>query len=98
MPAVHITLRIIVNSTPTDVEANPNQQLHVVAQHALNQTNQQGRPLSEWELRDSNGNVLDLGRTVESYGLSSGTTLYLQPTVGVQGVIPASSLIRLNHV
>lgn len=87
MPNSHReTLRIIVNGTPTDVEANVNQPLHVVAQHALNQTQQQGRPLSEWELRDSTGNVLDLNRTVESYGLVSGATLYLQPTVGVNGV------------
>ena len=80
-----ITLRVIVNGTPTEVEANTSQPLRVVAEHALVQAHQQGRPLAEWELRDGSGNVLDLNRTIESYGLTSGATLFLQPTVGVAG-------------
>lgn len=80
-----ITIRVIVNGTPTDVEANTHQPLRVVAEHALIQTHQQGRPLAEWELRDGAGNVLDLNRAVESYGIASGATLFLQPTVGVAG-------------
>jgi hypothetical protein len=80
-----ITLDVIVNGTPTAVEANIKAPLQVVAQQALNQTHQQGKPLSEWQLCDTAGTVLDLSRTVESYGFASGTTLYLQPKVGVNG-------------
>lgn len=97
MPAPLITLQIYVNGTPTNVQANLNQPLHVVAQHALNQTQQQARQLSEWELRDANGNVLDLNRTVESYGLISGAVLYLQPTVGVQGETGRTGALRLPY-
>jgi len=80
-----ITLEIIVNGTQTTVDTNINAPLQVVAQHALNQTHQEGKPLAEWQLCDSAGTFLDLTRTVESYGFASGTTLYLQPKVGVNG-------------
>ena len=67
------------------MQANPEAPLQVVAQHALNQTHNQSRQLSEWELRDAQGASLDLSRTVESYGFTNDTLLYLQPRVGVNG-------------
>jgi hypothetical protein len=80
-----IHLRVIVSGAETVVEANLNAPLQTVAQHALNQTEQQGRPLPEWEVRDANGAILDLTRKVETFGFDSSTVLYLQPKVGVAG-------------
>lgn len=81
-----IAIKVVVNGTETLVQANLNEPLHVVAQHALNQTHNGGRPLSEWELKDASGHVLDLSQKVSGFQFAENTILYLQPTVGVNGL------------
>ena len=81
-----ITLNVVVNGTEALVQANVNEPLHVVAQRALNETHNSGRPLAEWELKDGSGRVLDLNAQVSSFQFAESTTLYLQPTVGVNGL------------
>lgn len=80
-----IDLTVIVNGTPTVVEANPKQKLQVIAQKALNQTGNTGRPLSDWTLKTRDGQVLDLDHTVESYGLVDGSQLVMSLQAGVGG-------------
>ena len=92
-----LSLRVIVNGTDTEVDANENAPLQVVAQHALNQTHQESRPLSEWELRDESGNLLELDRTVSSYSFTPQAVLYLQPRVGVNGISPNKSQQRSSQ-
>lgn len=80
-----ISLTIVVNGAETPVEANVNAPLHTVAEHALKESGNTGRPLSDWELKDPNGTPLDLSRKVGEYAFGDGTVLYLTLTVGVNG-------------
>jgi hypothetical protein len=80
-----VNLTVIVSGTPTEVDANPNQKLHVVAQKALEQTGNTARPLSEWTLKTRDGVVLNMNNTVESYELKDGDVLVLSLDAGVGG-------------
>lgn len=83
-----IALIVVVNGVPTPIEANLNAPLHTVAQHALNQSGHNGRPLSDWELKNSAGQRLDLDRKVGEFRFAPGTELFLSLTVGVNGAFP----------
>ena len=80
-----ITLVIIVNGTPVEVEANPHAELRTVVNKALADSHNTGRPASDWELSDLHGNVLDLTQKIGSFGFVDGTRLMLNLAVGVQG-------------
>jgi hypothetical protein len=80
-----VSLHIVVSGTETEIDANENVPIRSIIERALAQTHNQGRDVAEWELRDANGQLFEPGRTVESYSLASGTLLYLQPKVGVNG-------------
>ena len=80
-----ISLRVVVNGAETIVSANVNAPLQTVAQHALNQTGNQGRPLADWQLKDASGNILDVGQKVGDLGLAGGALLYLTLGVGANG-------------
>lgn len=80
-----ITLTIIVSGEPTEVEANPKQKLQVIAQKALENTDNTSRPLKDWTLKTRAGVVLDMSNTVESYGLKDGDQLFLSLDAGVGG-------------
>lgn len=82
-----IAITVIVSGTATIVEANPKQKMHVVAQKALDQTGNTGRPLSDWTLKTRDGAVLNLDKTVEDYGLSDGDQLVMSLEAGVGGLI-----------
>lgn len=80
-----LSLLVVVNSTPTPVEANVNAPLHTVVQHALSASGSTGRELSEWEFKDVSGRLLDLDRKVGEFGFADGAELFLTPRVGVNG-------------
>ena len=86
-----IMLLVIVNTSETKVIANVHQPLHVVAQHALQQSGNATRQLSEWTLTDEAGNVLDLDRKVESYSLQEESKLFLSLGVGAGGSTDAAT-------
>jgi hypothetical protein len=78
-------LSVVVNGTSTNVETNPNAALQSVIVKALAQTNNQGRPPGDWELKDLAGNVLDPNKKPRDYNLASGATLFLTLKAGVGG-------------
>jgi Protein of Unknown function (DUF2604)/TUG ubiquitin-like domain len=80
-----IDLNVVVNGQPTLVKANTEAPLNTVVEHALQQSGNSGQPISNWELRDSSGQILDLSRKVESYNLQSGATLFLNLKAGIGG-------------
>ena len=80
-----ISLRVVVNGAETIVNANVNAPLQTVAQHAINQTGNQGRPLADWQLKDASGNMLDVGQKVGDLGLAGGALLFLTLGVGANG-------------
>jgi hypothetical protein len=81
-----ITLVIIVNGTPVEIEANLNAELRTVVNKALADTHNTGQPAERWQLSEpATGNVLDLNQKVGAFGFSDGTRLMLNLQVGVQG-------------
>lgn len=52
---------------------------------SLSESGNSGRPLSEWEVRDSAGALLDMTRTVKELGLTNGARLFLSLRVGAGG-------------
>lgn len=80
-----ISLIVVVNTEDVAVDANVKAPLQTVAQHALNKSDSKDRPLSDFDLKDGNGNVLDLTRKLESFGFTPRTKLFLTLRVGIQG-------------
>lgn len=80
-----VDLVVVVNTEDVAVEANVHWTLGNVAQHALNKSESKNRPLSDFDLKDASGALLDTDQTVEEKQLMDGTKLFLSLKVGVQG-------------
>ena len=80
-----ISLTVIVSGTGTVVEANPKQKIRVIAEKALQETGNTGRPLSDWTVKTRHGDVLDLDKTVEDYGFKDGDQIVMSLQAGVGG-------------
>ena len=80
-----IDINVVVNGQPVTVRANLNAPLQTVVLKGLHDSGNSGQPLENWELRDAPGQVLDLTRKVEDYGIASGATLFLNLKAGVGG-------------
>jgi len=80
-----IELVVVVSGDEVKVKAKPEDTLSDVAEQALKKSEHVGRPLSDWLMRNEAGQVLDLGRTVASYGLKDGDILSLTLEAGVAG-------------
>lgn len=83
--AKKIDLVIAVSGDDVDIKAKPDDTLEDVADKALKKSEHVGRPLSDWVLRNAAGEILELTRTVESYGLQDGDVLSLTLEAGVAG-------------
>ncbi len=82
-----ITLVFVVNGENFPVEANVQAPLAVAVEHALKASDNTGRrDLNEWEVRDSNGVLLEMNRTLAELRLGDGTRLFLNVRVGAGGV------------
>jgi hypothetical protein len=86
MPDKNIVLTVIVNGTPTEVGADPNQPLGSIVPVALQQTGNSGQPPGNWELKDGLGNLLDLNKKIGDYNFPANTKLFLSLKAGVGGV------------
>jgi hypothetical protein len=80
-----IELNIVVNGQPVMVKANVEAPVSTLIEHALKQSGNSGQPISNWELRDASGQILDPTRKIESYSLQSGATLFLNLKAGIGG-------------
>jgi hypothetical protein len=80
-----IVLSIVVNGKPVGVEGNFNSPLHTIAKEALRKSGNTGQQLENWELKDADGNILDMNRKIEEFGFTEGTTLFLTPGIGIGG-------------
>jgi uncharacterized ubiquitin-like protein YukD len=79
-----ITVKVIVNGTPTDVKTNVHAPFKSVIEKALEQTGNTGRPIEDWELK-FNGQVLDLNKKVEDYNIPDGAELFFSLRAGQGG-------------
>lgn len=80
-----LTLTVIVNGTPTSVEANDNAPLKTIIPKALEQTGNSGQPPDQWELKDAQGNLLNLDQKIGDFHFPPGAKLFLSLKAGVGG-------------
>ena len=80
-----ISITVVVNGKPTDVDAFDSEPLGSIIPDALQQTGNTGQPPENWELRDSDGNLLDLQKKIEDYGFQEKVRLFLNLKAGVGG-------------
>ncbi|WP_423141111.1 DUF2604 domain-containing protein [Parablastomonas sp. CN1-191] len=76
---------VVGGGESVSIKAKLDDTLHDVAVEALKKSQNKGQPIENWDLRDEPGAVLDLARTVGSYGFASGTLLSLTLKAGVAG-------------
>ena len=67
------------------VDANGDVPVGTIIPDALRQTENSGQPPENWELRDADGNLLDLDKKIEDYGFSDKVRLFLNLKAGVGG-------------
>lgn len=80
-----IALTVIVNGKATIVEANVNAPLQTIVGRALEQTNNTGQGEGSWDVKDKDGNILDIHRKIEDFGFEAGVKLFLSLKAGVGG-------------
>ena len=80
-----ISITVVVNGQPTVVDAFDDAPLGTIVSDALRQTANSGQPPENWELRDADGNLLDLNKKIGDYGFQEKTRLFLNPRAGVGG-------------
>ena len=80
-----ISITVVVNGQPTVVDAIGDAPLGTIIPDALRQTENSGQPSGNWELRDAEGNLLDLDKKVEDYGFPEKGRLFLNQKAGVGG-------------
>jgi hypothetical protein len=87
MPHVepNITLNVVVSGQPTSLKVNIHQKVAHLVKEALDATGSKGQPSSEWELRTTDGALIEQTVTVEDSGIVDGMTLYLSPRAGAGG-------------
>jgi hypothetical protein len=64
---------------------NKHQKVEQLVREALNQTGNKGQPPADWELRTSDGALIQQSLTIEAAGIVDGTTLFLNPRAGAGG-------------
>ena len=80
-----IELNVIVNGTPTTVDANLNAPLRTVLNKALEQTQNTGQDPENWTFKDEAGNALDLDKKVGTFAFAVGVELFVSLKAGAGG-------------
>ena len=80
-----ITIVFVVNGEDVLVETNVHPPLREAVSRALEQSRNTGRPVDDWEVRDANGVLLDIGRKIEDFRFPSGARLFISLRVGAGG-------------
>ena len=80
-----ISITVVVNGQPTVVETTEDAPLGKIIPYALRQTENSGQPAENWELRDGDGNLLDLTKKIGDYGFPPKVRLFLNLKAGVGG-------------
>ena len=80
-----ISITVVVNGQPTVVDVIEDAPLGTIIPDALHQTEHSGQPPENWELRDADGNLLDLNKKIGDYGFQDKTRLFLNLKAGIGG-------------
>lgn len=80
-----IDIVVIVNGSPETIKIKLDQPLLLLLKKALEETENTGQPVENWELRSSEGVELDLGQDVGTAGLKDGDVLSANLKTGAAG-------------
>jgi uncharacterized protein DUF2604 len=80
-----LTITVVVSGQPTSVTVNVHQRIEHLVKDALHNTGNQGQPPADWELRTSDGVLIEQTLTIEAASIVTGMTLYLSPRAGAGG-------------
>ena len=80
-----ISITVVVNGQPTEVDAFENDPLSAIIPDALRQTANSGQPPENWEFRDADGSLLDVDKKIGDYGFPEKVRLFLNLKAGVGG-------------
>jgi hypothetical protein len=83
-----VQLIFIINGVNFSLETNVNPPLKEAVARALQESGNTGRPVSEWQVRDVNGVLLEVERKIKDFGFTDGTRLFLSLAVGAGGGFP----------
>lgn len=81
----NIDVQIVVSGQPTTTKANIHQTVEHLVKEALKESGNKGQPPSEWELRTSDGTLIDQSLTIGAAGIVNGAVLFLSPRAGAGG-------------
>ncbi|MCU0421652.1 MAG: DUF2604 domain-containing protein [Bacteroidia bacterium] len=79
-----ITLTFIINGEATQVSTNVKAPLKSAVEKALEESENTGRPLSDWQVK-FNGTILDMNEKVENLPIADGSELFLSLKTGEGG-------------
>lgn len=80
-----ITVTVVVNGRPYEVEANINTPIQVLMLAAINESNSPEKNLDKWKLTTEGGEKLDPSAKIGAAGIAAGMTLLLNPMAGAAG-------------
>lgn len=81
----NIDVLVVVSGQPTKIRTNINQFVEHLVKEALKESGNKGQPPSEWELRTSDGVLIDQTLKIGATGIADHTTLFLSPRAGAGG-------------
>jgi len=80
-----IQVIVVVSGQPITLEVNLNQKIEHLIHEALQSSGNKGQPATDWELRTTDGRLLEPGISVEDALIVNNMTLFLSPRAGVGG-------------
>lgn len=80
-----VEIVVVVNGQPAVVEVNLNAPLRTVIPLALEASGNSGQPPANWELRNVDGELLDLDRKIGDFQFPEDVKLFLNLKAGVGG-------------
>ena len=86
-----ISISVVVNGQLTVVDTTEDKPVGAIIPEALRQTGNSGQPADNWELRDADGNLLDLDKTIGEYGFDDKVRLFLNLKAGVGGTMASAA-------
>lgn len=81
----NINVQVVVSGQPTSLKVNLHQTVEHLVKEALNESGNKGQPPADWELRTSDGALINQALAIGAAGLLDGATLFLSPRAGAGG-------------
>jgi len=88
----NIQVQVVVSGQPTTIKVNVHQTVEQLVKEALKESGNKGQPPSEWELRTSDGTLIDQSLAVGAAGITDGGTLFLARGQAAVAVVVHASI------